>query len=385
MNSAAPRSMRHPGIDRLRGLAIVLVVLHHIGLRMPLRDTVLGEWLPRRLLNALNYNGYEAVFVFFVISGFLIAGNALDRWGDLSRIDLGTFYRRRAARILPCLLALVGVLALLHALAVPDYVIDRPGQSLGGAVAAALGLYLNWYEGHTGYLPGNWDVLWSLSIEEVFYLGFPLVCLLTRRRAVLVPLLVVLALSLPWSLASITGNEVWKEKAYLPGMAAIATGVLGALWVRAWPPSARDARVLRGFGAAAMLAMMLFTAPWLWRALHDGVMLMLTLATLCLLVGMAAPSSAPRHVRGFGWLKSWGRLSYEIYLTHMFVVFGAVRLWRAHGGDPQAGLWWYLPTLAASWALGWLLARGFSQPCERWLRGVRPGVHMPAALSQTPP
>lgn len=385
MNSAAPRSMRHPGIDRLRGLAIVLVVLHHIGLRMLLRDTVLGEWLPRRLLNALNYNGYEAVFVFFVISGFLIAGNALDRWGDLSRIDLGTFYRRRAARILPCLLALVGGLALLHALAVPDYVIDRPGQSLGGTVAAALGLYLNWYEGHTGYLPGNWDVLWSLSIEEVFYLGFPLVCLLTRRRALLVPLLVVLALSLPWALASITGNEVWKEKAYLPGMAAIATGVLGALWVRAWPSSARDARVLRGFGAAAMLAMMLFTAPWLWHALHDGVMLMLTLATLCLLVGMAAPSSAPRHVRSFGWLESWGRLSYEVYLTHMFVVFGAVRMWRAHGGDPQAGLWWYPPTLAASWALGWLLARGFSQPCEHWLRGVRPGVHMPAALSQTPP
>ena len=350
----------------------MLVVLHHIGLRMPLHDTVLGAWLPRRLLNALNYNGYEAVFVFFVISGFLIAGNALDRWGDLSRIDLGTFYRRRAARILPCLLVLVGVLALLHALAVPDYVIDRTGQSLGGAVAAALGLYLNWYEGHTGYLPGSWDVLWSLSIEEVFYLGFPLVCLFTRRRAVLVPLLVVLALSLPWSLASITGNEVWKEKAYLPGMAAIAAGVLGALWVRAWPLSAGAARALRWFGGVAMLAMMTLTAPWLWRALHDGVMLMLTLATLCLLVGMAAPSSTPRHVRGFGWLESWGRLSYEIYLTHMFVVFAAVRLWHVTGGAPRAGLWWYLPVLVLAWALGWLVACGISQPCERWLRGWRP-------------
>jgi len=361
--------MRHAGIDRLRGLAIVLVVLHHLGLRMPLRDTALGDWLPRRILNALNYNGYEAVFVFFVISGFLIAGNALDRWGDLARIELATFYRRRAARILPCLLALVGVLALLHALAVPDYVIERPGQSLGGAVASALGLYLNWYEGQTGYLPGNWDVLWSLSIEEVFYLGFPLVCLLTRRRAVLVPLLVLLALSLPWSLASIAGNEVWKEKAYLPGMAAIATGVLGALWVRTWPPSAGAARALRWCGTVAMLAMMTLTAPWLWRALHDGVMLMLTLATVCLLVGMRpAPAASPR-VRGFGWLESWGRLSYEIYLTHMFVVFAAVRLWHVTGGEPRAGLWWYPPSLALAWGLGALVARGLSQPCERWLRG----------------
>ncbi|WP_404630337.1 acyltransferase family protein [Dyella ginsengisoli] len=361
--------MRHAGIDRLRGLAIVLVVLHHLGLRMPLRDTALGDWLPRRLLNALNYNGYEAVFVFFVISGFLIAGNALDRWGDLTRIDLATFYRRRASRILPCLLALVGVLALLHALNVPDYVIERPGQSLGGAVASALGLYLNWYEGQTGYLPGNWDVLWSLSIEEAFYLGFPLVCLLTRRRAVLVPLLVLLALSLPWSLASIAGNEVWKEKAYLPGMAAIATGILGALWVRAWPPAARDARALRWFGGAAMLAMMTLTASWLWRTMRDGVMLMLTVATLCLLVGMSPSAPSRNRLRGFGWLESWGRLSYEIYLTHMFVVFTAVRLWRAMGGDPRAGLWWYLPTLLLAWWLGWLVARAFSQPCERWLRG----------------
>lgn len=375
--AAPPRagSCRHPGIDRLRGLAIVLVVLHHLGLRMPLRDTVLGDWLPRRLLDALNDNGYEAVFVFFVISGFLIAGNALDRWGELTRIDLATFYRRRASRILPCLLALVAVLALLHALNVPDYVIARPGQSLGGAVAAALGLYLNVYEGRTGYLPGGWDVLWSLSIEELFYLGFPLLCLLVRRRALLVLLLVLLALSLPWSLASITGNAVWKEKAYLPGMAAVATGVLGALWLRTWPPSSRDARVLRRFGGAAMLAVMTLTAPWLWRALHDGVMAMLALATLCQLVGMTAPSAGSRHLRGLDWLQRWGRLSYEIYLTHMFVVFGAVRLWRAAGGDPHAALAWYPPVLALAWVLGWLVARGFSQPCERWLRGApRTGV-----------
>lgn len=357
---------RNAAIDRLRGLAIMLVVLHHIGLRMPLHDTALGDWLPRRLLNTLNYNGYEAVFVFFVISGFLIAGNALQRWGELSRIELRAFYARRAARILPCLLALVIVLAALHGLGLADYVIHRPGQSLPGAAFAALALHLNWYEGRTGYLPGNWDVLWSLSIEEVFYLGFPLVCLLTRRRAVLMPLLIVLALSLPFTLAAITDNEIWKEKAYLPGMAAIATGVLGALWVRVWPPSVRDARSLRWFGAAAMAAMMLWTAPWLWRSLHDGVMLLLTLSTLCLLVGTAQSPSSSRC--GFGWLESWGRLSYEIYLTHMFVVFAAVRLWRATGGDIRSGAWWYLPTVLVCWVLGWGVARWLSQPCDRALR-----------------
>jgi peptidoglycan/LPS O-acetylase OafA/YrhL len=356
---------RNAGIDRLRGLAILLVVLHHIGLRIPLRETAMASVLPRRLLSALNYNGYEAVFVFFVISGFLIAGNTLERWGDLARVDLRTFYVRRAARILPCLLALVAMLALLHGFGVDDYVIHRSGQSLSGAAFAALALHLNWYEGETGYLPGNWDVLWSLSIEEAFYLGFPLVCLLTRRRAVLVPLLIVLALSLPFTLAAITDNEIWKEKAYLPGMAAIAAGMLGALWVRSRAPSAGFARMLRwtgGFGLAAVALAM----PWLWRTLHDGVMLLLTLATVCLLVGIAnRPAST---LRGTGWLQSWGRLSYEIYLTHMFVVFAVVRLWRGLGADMRTGAWWYLPAIGLCWLLGRAVARWFSQPCERRLR-----------------
>ncbi len=164
---------RNAGIDFLRGLSIVLVLLNHIGLRLRLTEGVLGAHLPRELLNDLNFNGSEAVYIFFVISGFLITSNALVRWGSLGAIELRGFYVRRVARILPCLAILVGVLSALHLLGVHDFVIHGRGQSLPGAVGSAFGLYLNWYEGHTGYLPANWDVLWSLSIEEVFYLGFP--------------------------------------------------------------------------------------------------------------------------------------------------------------------------------------------------------------------
>jgi peptidoglycan/LPS O-acetylase OafA/YrhL len=363
-----PPIPRNAGIDLLRGLAIVFVLLNHLGLpmRLPLKASALADVLPVRLLQALNYNGYEAVFVFFVISGFLIAGNAIERWGSLARIELKAFYVRRFARIVPCLLALLAVLAVLHRLGVADYAIHRPGQSLGGAVLAALGLQLNWYEGRTGYLPGSWDVLWSLSIEEAFYLGFPLACLLTRRVRVLAPLLLVLALSLPWTRAALEGNEIWQEKAYLPGMAAIATGVLGALALaHGRTLSPRVGRALRWLGAVGLLAATL-GGRWLWPLLHEGLMLVLTGSTLALLVAFRA--QPPRVPRGLRWLCSWGRLSYEIYLSHMFVVFAIVRVYRWSGGDPRWGFLWYLPAFVLCWGLGTAVARHLSAPCERWLR-----------------
>lgn len=282
-NPAIASARRNPGIDLLRGLSILFVILNHLGLRIPLKKTVLADVLPTWFLSRLNYNGYEAVFVFFVISGFLIAGNALQRWGGLERIDLRAFYARRFARIVPCLLVLIVVLSALHLLAVPDYIISRPGQSLTGAIWSVLGLHLNWYEGHLGYLPGNWDVLWSLSIEEVFYIGFPLACLLTRRRVVLVPLLVLLALSMPWTHAALSDNEIWQEKAYLPGMSAIAIGVLGALLAaRSRTLSPRAISLLGWLGALGLVAATIDGAA-MWELLRDGYMLLLSLSALCLL------------------------------------------------------------------------------------------------------
>jgi peptidoglycan/LPS O-acetylase OafA/YrhL len=366
------RDERNPGIDLLRGISILLVVLHHTGLRIPLKHTALAGFLPRWLLDGLNYNGYEAVFVFFVISGFLITGNTLKRWGSLDRIDVKAFYARRFARIVPCLLLLVVVLSGLHLLGFDDYVINRAGQSLPRAIIAALGLHLNWYEGHTGYLPGNWDVLWSLSIEEVFYIGFPIVCLLTRRVWILVPLLAVLALSLPATHAALADNEIWQEKAYLPGMAAIATGVLGALLAARWPVWPPRTVALPGCLGVIGLGAVMLDGSALWHLLHDGYMLVLTLSSLCLVLATTQhrEKGGWSAMRGLGWLRSFGRLSYEIYLTHMFVVYAIVRLFKATGSDIGLGYLWYVPAVLVSWLLGTLVARLVSIPSDRALRGI---------------
>src|SRR5258706_5282956 len=132
--TSSDSATRNQGIDLLRGLSILLVVLHHIGLRIPLKKTAVALFLPKRLLDALNYNGYEAVFVFFTISGFLIASHALRRWSSLDRIDFRGFYARRLARIVPCLLLLVFVLSALHLIGFEDYLIKHANQSLPQAI-----------------------------------------------------------------------------------------------------------------------------------------------------------------------------------------------------------------------------------------------------------
>jgi len=366
--SSAPS--RNPGIDLLRGLSIVLVVIHHVGLRIPLKQGVLALFLPKWFLGALIYNGYEAVFVFFVISGFLITSNTLARWGTLGAIDVRTFYVRRAARIVPCLLILVAVLSALHLVGAREYVIHHANQSLPRAIFSALGLHLNWYEGLTGYLPGNWDVLWSLSIEEVFYLGFPLLCLGLRRNWILVPALALLALSLPASRAALSGNAIWQEKAYLPGMAAIAMGVLGALAAARLRPQPRWLlSLLTVIGSVGLVAVFCFEGK-LWRILGNGTILLLTLSAVCLVLAfhLQARDATLRPVWGTGWLRSFGRLSYEIYLTHMFMVWPVIRVFRAKGGNLWWGFLWYLPVVAASWLLGWLVARYLSTPGEQAMR-----------------
>src|SRR5579859_365850 len=189
---------RVPGIDLLRGLCIVAVVLHHINLRIHFRDSNLGQLLGPAANRVLFWNGYYGVRMFFVISGFLITSWSLKRWGKLSQLNVRQFYQMRFARIMPCLAGLLLVLVLLDRLGVPRFVVNTQHTSLTRALIAALTFHVNWLEAKTGYLPASWDVLWSLSVEEIFYVLFPLLCIILRKQGLLIGMLISFVLVGPF-------------------------------------------------------------------------------------------------------------------------------------------------------------------------------------------
>ncbi|MGH8161322.1 MAG: hypothetical protein ACRESR_04100, partial [Gammaproteobacteria bacterium] len=166
------------------------------------------------------------------------------------------------------------------------------------------------------------------------------------------------------------GHEIWQNKAYLPAMAAIATGMIGAFAAaRFTPPSRLFSRAL-GISGAVCLVGMLITERYLWPVIGNGMLLLLTFSTMCLLIGLQwSREAGPRRPwPGLGWLRSMGRHSYEMYLTHMFVVFGGVALFKSLGVGMRWGWLWYLPIVLLCWLLGVIVARWFSVPLDRALR-----------------
>lgn len=361
-----PTSERNFGIDLLRGLSILLVIIHHLALRfrLPIGPSWIGDFISERIINGLSFNGYESVFVFFVISGFLITIRTIKQYGSLEYIAWRRFYFQRMSRILPLLLCLLAVLSIMHFLQVPGYVIKKNGQSLGRTLLAALSFHLNWYEGQTGWLPGAWDVLWSLSIEEVFYTAFPILCLFLPRY-VFIFSLCLLGLSLPLTHAALSSNEIWQEKAYLPGMSAIAIGVLDAILAKIWKPSRYFAHCLLAFGIIGLLSVF-FYGDILGHLLHDYSLLVLCLSASFIILAVHWTKPVPHP--SFNWLAHMGRLSYEIYLSHMFIVLSVCSAYRAILGENMRWTFLiYVPTIWLCVMLGMYIERMICKPVIRWL------------------
>ena len=167
--SPAAKAWRAPGLDGVRALAVLAVLAFHEGWR----------WIP---------GGFLGVDIFFVLSGYLITDLLVARFRKDGRIGLGGFYQRRARRLLPALaLMLVAVTAAVTVLEPDQRAALRP------ALLGAVTYTSNWWQAlaHQSYFsvygpPPVFEHLWSLAVEEQFYLIWPLlltvILLVARRR-----------------------------------------------------------------------------------------------------------------------------------------------------------------------------------------------------------
>ncbi len=360
---------RIDGIDCLRALAIFYVLMNHVNMRLLIAHVPYTTGLPAQLVTSLIWQGQSGVQIFFAVSGFLITSTTIQRWGAVSNVRLRDFYLIRFARIAPLLLALLIVLSILHGLHLKDFTVSTKAGGLGSALIAALTLRVGLLEATRGYLPGNWDILWSLSIEELFYLFFPLVCRLLARGKWLVLLLVTFVVLGPFARTTFShGNEVWREYSYLGGMDAIALGCLTALFVSRRSLTRPVLITFLGFGSALMAFCLVFE-PHVARLRLEKYGLGMTILALgaCMIIA-AASETRWQAARKLTPLLAYGRRSYEIYLTHMFVVFAFFDLFMRAGKPMRFVPLLFLCVIALSGLLGELVARFYSEPANRWLR-----------------
>ena len=357
--SVLPR--RFDGIDLLRSLAIFLVLLNHVNIRLRMAKVPYLQHLPDRLGHAIAWNGQYGVQIFFALSGFLIMSTSLRRWGPPAKFHPLDFYRMRFARIVPLLLTLLAILSALHFLQLPDFQIKPKFGGLLPPLFAALTFRINIFEAAHGYLPGNWDILWSLSVEEIFYLAFPIICLLTRRKSILTAALLLVVAQGPYVRnVYLHGDGLWGEYSYSGGMEAIALGCLTALYARKIPTA------IGYLGAAAVAFILIFSKEvqklGMERTGFD--MTILALGT-CAVILATANWQAPRLLKP---LLTPGRRSYEIYLTHMFVVFACFHVFLDAGKPLLAVPVFFLAVIVLSTALGEIIGRYFSEPANQRLR-----------------
>ena len=339
------------GFDGLRGLAIILVLLHHI--------QVFGRWRV----------GPE---VFFMLSGFLTTRSLQGQGGKAIGDVLLSFYRRRILRLTPPLIALLAVLAPIFALAVDG------DEGRARDLLAAASYTINWQQALTSWESHSLAHLWSLAAEQQFYLVWPLVFLLCPRR-MLQPLLVALA----------AATMAWRFWLYAHGAGfnriyfgfdthadALLVGCLLAL--ATVPP--RFGRFLRFTGAAslALLTVAALVLPMTATGTLCAGVTAMTILTAFVISGIDAGGGWLDSVTALPPLQAVGRMSYSLYLWN----FPVIALCHPHWHHGVKAL--QLAVVGGVSAANYLLVE---KPLARYLR-MRPRTavaeHRAPSLARTP-
>jgi peptidoglycan/LPS O-acetylase OafA/YrhL len=314
---------RVPSLDGLRALSILLVLFHH-GLPHDSSYPVLSHWL-----QVILGNGSLGVSIFFVISGYLITMLLVREWQADGQISIGRFYARRALRIFPVFYCYIGVVLLLRARGLID--VSRGDLLLASFYAwnYSLGTGRSWYLSH----------FWSLSLEEQFYLLWPLTILLCKPRAAAK---VALALILLSPFIRVADYYFWPASRGQIGMMLhtsadkLMFGCLAALW-QASPRWQRLLRRTDRLGLPALSALFLFfVSPVLTDlfrgayALPLGVSLEGAAITCLMLWLVRRPDSLVGRVFNSTVMSHLGTISYSLYIWQQLFFGPSGGVWQQH-------------------------------------------------------
>jgi len=361
-------------IDVLRGLSILSVLLLHFNIAYRLLKSPMGRFLPQPYLSNLVWNGNYGVTVFFVISGYLITSTSLRRFGSLGGVSAKTFYVFRLARIFPCL---VLVLSIITGLALANIDIFRGDEKISIWLSdlSILTFWHNVMMAKFGYFNYCLNVLWSLSVEEVFYIAFPLLCLVLRRPRWIAPAWIAAIVAGPVYRSYNSHNEILFLYGYLACFDAIAMGCITAVLVR-------SSRVPRIHNMTRNVLQIAALAYMLWIFVRAGIDSVPVWGTSLMAGGAAVflfAEGASEVGAGLAGMRSFseglfspvawiGRHSYELYLFHIVLLAGMTAILpRKVVADTTKPLW-FVFFLAVSALTAWLVARFYSEPMNYGLR-----------------
>jgi peptidoglycan/LPS O-acetylase OafA/YrhL len=362
MASPTTAHARLAGLDGLRAIAVLLVVVYHL---FP------ESWLR---------GGFVGVDVFFVISGFLITTLLLREIGASGRIRFLRFWRRRARRLLPALLALLTVCSTVAWLIGGD-VLVRLGPQLLGAVTFSY----NWISiaGGGGYFsdstPELFRNLWSLAVEEQFYvvwpLLLPLVLLIPRVRVRVIVILAASAASAVWmGVVVLSGTDL--TRAYfgtdthafgiLLGV-ALAFGLHGMRGERAWMrhPLARVGAASAGVLALAGLVAVATVPESPTLVSFPGTIAAASLLGAVVVVAGLWPGAGFGRVLDVAPLRWIGDRSYGIYLWHWPLLVLLMAGFQGAATSTEVPLAIGVAALVLTFAAAELSARFLETPVRR--------------------
>jgi peptidoglycan/LPS O-acetylase OafA/YrhL len=371
LNGSRGAGMYNETAGTIRGICILLVMLHHFHLAYDLTNGVLADLLTPSGMLALVRNANYGVTAFFTISGFLITTTSQRRWGHLHNVKIGEFYLLRSARILPSQIMLIAIVVVLACTRIPAFenhsterTIEPPSFWL--AILAATTFWMNNLVIWKGWFNYCLCILWSLSVECMFYFVIPLVFRWATRL-----LLFTAAVSLlvgPMYRYHAFDDADALLYSYLSNADAFGAGVLVGLY---------QDRIASGFKRLLkFVGLAVVGATYFWGPIgREGVLgvSFMTLGVGALLLSSCdgAEDGVSRKANSFYGLLGWiGRHCYELYLFHLVVLALLITYFPPPSTSPLGKMWILSGFLVGSALISNLLGRVFSAPLNKAFRAA---------------